>query len=366
MKNTFGQNISVTLFGESHGEMIGVVIDGLSPGIEVDENNVKTSLKQRKPVTLFETARIEDDEFKIVSGVFNGRTTGTPLTILIPNNNVNSTGYEQFKNTPRPSHADYTANAKYHGYQDYRGGGHFSGRVTAGLVAAAGILQPALNKLGVTIGSHILQCKTVKDRPFDNVQDDLITLTQTNAPMLDSSANAQLNQLLSNVKDSNDSVGGIIQTAVCGLPAGVGEPWFDNVESVLSHALFSIGGVKGVEFGLGFGFANQFGSECNDCFAIEDDKVITTSNNNGGINGGISNGMPIIFNCAVKPTPSISKNQQTVNLSEKTNTTINIKGRHDCAIIRRICPVIDAVTTIAICDLLATRFGTDVFLDGIK
>lgn len=362
MKNTFGQSVTVTVFGESHGQAIGVVIDGLAPGIDVDTEFIKAQLTKRRPQGKTDTPRVEKDNFEILSGAFNGKTTGTPICIVIPNENTNSKSYN--KELLRPSHADYTANEKYHSFQDYRGGGHFSGRVTASLVAAGAIAIKALEKLNIKIGTHILKCNKVSDRKFENIDTDIDILAKKQFPVLNDCEN-EMTKIIDEARNNLDSVGGILQTAIIGIPAGVGEPWFDSVESVLSHAMFSIGGVKGIEFGSGFNFAEMYGSEANDQFEVKDGKVVTKTNNNGGINGGITNGMPIIFNLAVKPTPSIAKPQQTVNIDTMENTTVEIKGRHDPAIIRRACVVVDSVCALVVCDLLAARYGTDVFTKGI-
>ena len=365
MKNTFGQSVCTTVFGESHGQAIGVVIDGLAPGITVDNEFIKKQLSRRRPQKKTDTPRRENDNYQIVSGVFEGKTTGTPICIIIPNEDTRSSDYSEMKNLARPSHADYTAYAKYHGYEDYRGGGHFSGRITAGLVAGGAIAIKALEGLGIKVGTHILRCKDICDREFECYESDIDALYEKSFPVLGSCANEMID-CISSAGASKDSVGGALQTAVIGMPSGVGEPWFDSVESVLSHALFSIGGIKGVEFGKGFELANMLGSEANDSFAMENGKVVTKTNNNGGINGGITNGMPIIINCAVKPTPSISKEQETVDFIAKENACIEIKGRHDPAIIRRVAVVIDSVVALALCDMLAQRYGTDVFTKGIK
>lgn len=365
MKNTFGNSVKVTIFGESHGEAIGAVIDGLAPGVAVDNDYIARELAKRRPQAKTDTPRQEKDEFQIVSGVFCGKTTGTPICIIIPNQNTKSADYESIRCTPRPGHADYTASEKYHGYEDYRGGGHFSGRITAAVVAAGAILQSALDNLGITIGTHILSCKESCDRAFLNVEEDVRSLKDKSFPVLND-VEDEMTEVILKARAQNDSVGGVLQTAICGMPAGVGEPFFDSVESLLSHALFSIGGVKGVEFGAGFDFAKMYGSEANDSFAYENGKIVTKTNNNGGINGGITNSMPIIFNCVVKPTPSIAMEQETVNINTKENTTISIKGRHDPSIIRRVAPVINSISAIVMCDLLATRYGTDVFTKGIK
>ena len=365
MKNSFGNNMTVTIFGESHGPAVGVVLDGLCPGLTVSEERIGRQLARRRPAGETDTARVEPDRYQIMSGVFNGKTTGAPLCVVIPNENARSGDYEYGK--ARPSHADYAAFAKYHGYEDYRGGGHFSGRVTAAIVAAGGIILPALEAVGVRLGTHILQCGGVEDAPFDEneIEYALTRLAQAAFPVLSEEAGARMRERIAAARAEGDSVGGVTQTAVTGLPAGLGEPWFDSVESVLSHALFSIGGVKGVDFGVGFAGAALRGSEYNDALRMAAGAVRTLTNRNGGVNGGIANGMPVIFRCAVKPTPSIAKAQRTVDFINNEETDIEIKGRHDPAILRRVCPVIDSVTALAVYDMLAGRYGTDWFLKGI-
>lgn len=366
MKNTFGQSVSVTIFGESHGSAIGAVIDGIAPGININEEFIQKQLSRRRPSSNIDTPRQEKDEYKIISGVFEGKTTGTPICIGIPNENVKSKDYSKIKGIARPSHADYSAECKYHGYQDYRGGGHFSGRITAALVVAGAIIMTALDNLGIKIGTHILKCGSACDNDFNDVENEIIKLNNQDFPLINTDLKEQMISEILDARENKDSIGGIIQTAICGVPAGVGEPWFDSIEGVLSHAIFSVGGIKGIEFGKGFGFSNVRGSEANDQFEIKNGKIATKTNNNGGINGGITNGMPIIFNCAVKPTPSIARPQSTVDFIKGEETTLEVQGRHDPAIIRRICPVVDSVCAIAICDMLAQRYGTDVFTRGIK
>ena len=365
MKNTLGVSVSVTLFGESHGEAIGAVIDGLSAGIKIDYGFIDKQLSRRRPSSAIDTARQEKDEYKIVSGVFNGYTTGTPIAIIIPNIDTKSKDYSKIKDTPRPSHADYVARVKYGGYEDYRGGGHFSGRITAPLVAAGAVCMMALNKLGIKIGTHILKCGGVSDRQFDNCREDVLALENKAFPVLND-IEKEITEKILEAKNDGDSVGGILQTAICGVPAGVGEPWFDSVEGVISHALFGIGGIKGVEFGSGFSMADMRGSNANDAFVYENGRVVTKTNNNGGINGGITNGMPIVFNCAVKPTPSIYKEQDTVNLENGEGAKIRIEGRHDPAIVRRVSVVVDSVSAICIADMLAQKYGSDVFKSGAE
>ena len=363
MKNTFGSSIAVTVFGESHGSHIGAVIDGICPGIEINTEFIEAQLSRRRPSLSCDTKRRENDKFEIVSGVFEGKTTGTPLTIIIPNEETRSADYQ--RNAPRPSHADYAAYAKYHGYEDYRGGGHFSGRITAALVAAGAVLIPQLNKLGIKIGTHVLECAGVRDTKFNEIDSEIEALKEKAFPTITDASEKMLEEI-DKARMELDSVGGILESAIIGMPAGVGEPWFDSVEGVISHALFSIGGIKGIEFGSGFDLAKMRGSEANDQFEIAGGKVITKTNHSGGINGGITNSMPIIVKCAVKPTPSIAKAQASVDLAKMENTTLEIKGRHDPAIIRRAAIVVDSVLAIAVSDMLASRYGTDVFTKGIN
>ena len=365
MKNTLGENFCVTIFGESHGPYIGVVLDGIAPGIEVNKDFINHQLDLRRPSGKISTKRVETDEFILASGVFNDKTTGTPLTILIPNSVQHSKDYEKTATLARPGHADYTANVKYHGFQDFRGGGHFSGRITAALVAAGGIIIPELEKKGIKIGTHIKSLGGIKDRNFEDYQKDIDFLCGTNFPVLDADKSEQMKTLAEKIAAEGDSVGGVLESVILGMPAGVGEPWFGTLESELSYALFSIPAIKGVQFGDGFDMVDSFGSEFNDSLQIVQDngksKVITKTNHNGGINGGISNGMPILFRCAVKPTPSIYKTQDTIDMSKNENAKLNIQGRHDPAIIHRARIVVDSVAAFVIYDALAGRFGTDFF-----
>ena len=359
MKNTIGQNVSLTLFGESHGGGIGAVIDGLAAGIDVDESFIEKQLDLRRPVGKISTPRVEKDNFKILSGVFEGKTTGTPICIVIPNENTKSKDYGEIRFKMRPSHADFTANEKYHGFEDYRGGGHFSGRITAGLVAAGAIAIDTLKKKGIIIGSHISRLGGISDREFKNLEEDINALNQMQFAVLNGEKAEEMQERIIKVRAQGDSVGGVIETAVSGLPAGVGEPWFDSVESMISHAIFSIPAVKGIEFGAGFSIAEMRGSEANDPFRAVEGKIVTETNRNGGINGGITNGMPVIFRTAIKPTPTISKEQNTVDIRDNSNTTLMAHGRHDPCIVHRARVVVDSVTAIVLLDLLSSRFGTD-------
>ena len=359
MKNTFGNSVAVTLFGESHGEYIGAVIDGLAPGIEINHEYISHMLTLRRPAGKISTPRQEKDEYKIISGVVNSVTTGTPITILIPNENVKSGDYVQMQTVARPSHADYTANCKYHGFQDTRGGGHFSGRITAALVAAGAICKYALEQKGILVGTHIKKCAGISDRDFNDIAADIKEVNSKTFAVLDESSGEKMQEAILTAANDGDSVGGILETAVTGMPAGVGEPWFDTVEGMLAHMMFSIPAVKGIEFGAGFDIADMKGSKANDPLQTEKGKVYTTSNNSGGINGGITNGMPVIFRTAIKPTPTIFKQQDTVDFAAMSNTVLAPKGRHDPAIVHRARVVQDAATAIVLCDALALRYGTD-------
>ena len=359
MKNTIGSSVAVTLFGESHGEYIGAVIDGLAPGVEIDREYISHMLTLRRPDGKISTPRREADGFRIISGVVEGRSTGTPITILIPNENVKSGDYSQMRTVARPSHADYTAECKYHGYQDSRGGGHFSGRITAALVAAGAVCKCALEKKGILIGTHVKRCAGISDRELCDLEADIAELNGKTFAVLDGESGEKMTEAILSAASDGDSVGGVLETAVVGMPVGVGEPWFDTVESLLSHMMFSIPAVKGIEFGAGFDIADMRGSEANDLMRLSGGKVVTETNNNGGINGGITNGMPIIFRTAVKPTPTIFKPQSTVDFKEMRETVLEAKGRHDPAIVHRARVVQDAATAIVLCDALALRFGTD-------
>lgn len=368
MKNTIGNNIQVTLFGESHGPFIGAVIDGLAPGIKVDEAFINHQLDLRRPSGRISTARVEGDAFQIVSGAFNGYTTGTALCILIPNASQHSKDYSKMATVARPGHADYTAQCKYHGFQDYRGGGHFSGRITAALVAAAGVVIPELARKGIVIGSHVASCANVKDSAFAldeaTLRAQIAKVNDLQFAVLQEDVAPQMKNAIEAAAAEGDSVGGVLETAIVGLPAGLGEPWFDSIESLLSHALFSVPGIKGVQFGAGFDLVNGRGSAFNDALRMEGDKVVTLTNNNGGVNGGITNGMPVVFRCAVKPTPSIYRKQQTIDFSNNAETDLEIEGRHDPAIIHRARIVVDSVTALIVYDILAGRYGTDFFGQG--
>lgn len=359
MKNTFGTNISLTIYGESHGNSVGCILDGIAPGIKVDEDNIRRLLSLRRPSGAISTSRVEADEFVIQSGVYNGYTTGTPICIVIPNKDTRSKDYGDMARLARPSHADYTAHVKYRGFEDYRGGGHFSGRITAALVAAGGIIIPALQRKGIYIGTHIKKCAGISDRDFFDLSADINDLSTLPFAVLDKTAAHEMQAKIVEAKANGDSLGGMLETAVIGVDAGLGEPWFDTVEGLLSHALFSVPAVKGVEFGAGFGFADMCGSSANDPFCVKEGSVYTETNNSGGINGGITNGMPIVFRTAIRPTPTISREQQTIDYVNLENQTLAASGRHDPCIVHRARIVVDCVTALVIADLLSGKNGTD-------
>lgn len=330
MKNSFGQSVCLTIFGESHGAAVGCVIDGLAPGIKVDEDFIARQLTRRRPSSALDTPRQEKDEFKIISGVFSDRTTGTPLTIVLKT-------------------VIFAVGRKI------------------GMCRArrAVVIIPALEGIGISLATHIAKCAGVSDRKFGDLESDIKSLHEKSFPVLDDARGEEMAQRILKAREEADSVGGVTETVICGTPAGVGEPWFDSVESVISHAAFSLGGVKGVEFGAGFAAADMKGSECNDPLRVSGGRIVTTTNNNGGVNGGITNGMPIVFRCAVKPTPSIAQQQDTVDFIKNENTQLSIHGRHDPAIIRRICPVLDSVAALCVADMLSLRYGTDVLTKGV-
>lgn len=367
MKNTFGSSVCLTIFGESHGPAIGAVLDGLCAGLPVDEAFIARQMdKRRARGDGLSTGRTEADRVHLLSGVLNGRTTGTAIALLIENKAQRSGDYAKTQDLLRPGHADFTAYAKYGGWQDSRGGGHFSGRITAPLVAAGAICQQVLAARGITIATHIQAAAGVEDLPFAADEPALLArqaaAVSAAAPeqlaLINPAREESMRSAIRAAGAEGDSVGGILETAVLGLPAGVGEPFFDSVESVLSHLLFSIPAVKGVEFGLGFGFAGLRGSQANDPFRMDEGRVVTATNHNGGVNGGIANGMPLVFRTAVKPTPSIYKPQQTVDYVAKRDAQLQIQGRHDPCIVHRAAVVQTCAAALGLLDLLTTCEGT--------
>ena len=357
MADWTGNNIKLSIFGTSHGPYIGASIDGLPAGIKVNEDNIRKALSLRRPGGRISTARVEQDEFEIISGVFNGYTSGDCLTVIIANSDTRSKDYSELKIKPRPSHADYSANVKYDGFNDYRGGGHFSGRLTAAIVALCAIIRDVLSFKGITVGSHIRSIGEIEDDRLSFKKEELDYLNEQYFAVLNEETKDKMLKLIEEARNSQDSVGGIIETAVLGLPCGIGEPYFDSVESRLASLIFSIGGVKGVEFGSGFDISRMYGHEANDEFAYDNGAVITLTNHNGGINGGITNGMPLVVSTAIKPTPSISRVQRTVNLQTGENCELEIHGRHDPCIVHRARIVVDSLICFGLLDLCISEYG---------
>ena len=359
MKNSFGNAINISLFGESHGAGVGVLIDGIAPGIRIDEAFIARQLTLRRPSGRISTARREPDEYVIQSGVFNGHTTGAPLCIFIPNTDTRSRDYTP--ELPRPSHADFTAHAKYHGFEDYRGGGHFSGRITAALVAAGAIVIPALREMGIYVGTYIKQISDTKFSSLPHDRETLLAVAESDYGILSETELAAMKETVESAAERGDSVGGVLETAIIGLPSGLGEPWFDGVESQLARAVFGIPAVKGVSFGTE-NIAELSGSEANDQFILKGSEIVTETNNSGGIQGGITNGMPVVFRTAIKPTPSISKAQKTVNMATLEEVELSVKGRHDPCIVPRARIVLDSVAALVVADMLTVRYGTDALI----
>lgn len=355
MASYSGKNLHFSIFGQSHGRAIGVVLDGLPAGEPIDLEVLDAFLERRRTGrNALSTARKEADRPVFLSGLEDGRTCGFPLCAVIENGNQHSSDYRELKDHPRPGHADYTAWVKWAGYADMRGGGHFSGRLTAPLCVAGGIALQILERRGIRIGAHLAEVAGEKDRPFPLHPDPELfrAVAAREFPVLDEEAGARMQARILEARSEGDSVGGIIECAATGLPAGLGGPMFEGVENRLAAMLFGIPAVKGVEFGAGFAAAAMRGSENNDPFALEGDRIVTQSNHAGGILGGITTGMPVTFRVAVKPTPSISRTQRTVSLSERTETELNIRGRHDPCIAHRAVPVVEAVAALALLDLL--------------
>lgn len=356
MASTFGHKVRISLFGESHGEGIGVVIDGLPPGKKISLDAIRAQMARRRPgKDRFSTPRSEADSPKILSGMLGDTTTGAPLCAVIENTNTRSQDYQQTLTLPRPSHADYAAHIKYQGFNDLRGGGHFSGRITAPLVFAGALCRQILEEEGIVIGSHVYSIGEIHDTPFDMVQvskEQLQSLSTLRFGVIDEEAKERMLEEIKRARIDTDSVGGIVECAVCGLPAGIGSPMTEGVENVLAPLLFAIPAVKGVEFGLGFDITTLRGSQSNDPFRMVEGQVRTVTNHNGGINGGITNGMPLVFRVAVKPTSSIGQPQDTVNLSTGQNDTLLVKGRHDPCIVPRALPVVEAAAAIALMNLM--------------
>lgn len=371
MKNTFGNNLTISLFGESHQNYIGATLDGLPAGIFIDEKKIAYMMEFRKPKGNISTSRKEMDKVEIISGLFENYTTGTPLTILIKNENVISKDYDDLSHIARLSHSDYSAYMKYLGYNDYRGSGHFSGRLTAAIVACGAICMQLLALKNIYIYSHIKKIGNIYDEAFDScnlehLSKQIDVLKDAYFAVIDQKEKEKMLEIIEETRLSQDSIGGAIESIVLNLNPGIGEPTFDSLESIISHAIFSIGAVKAVEFGDGIEMSSMVGSKANDPFRIIDGKVVTTTNHNGGINAGISNGMPIVIKSYIKPTPSIMKTQSTIDFKQMKNCEYQINGRHDPCIVHRARIVVDSMIAISICDMLITRYGQLYFNGGFK
>ena len=352
MSSTYGENLKLSIFGQSHGAAIGMTLDGIPAGLPVDFEKLQEFLNRRAPGRNgWSTARKEADSPEFLSGLADGFTCGAPIAAVIRNTNAHSGDYCDLKNIPRPGHADYTAHVKYGGFQDAAGGGHFSGRLTAPLCIAGGMCKQWLEEMGIQIGAHILAVGECGDLYFDPM-DPEIESVGADFPVLDADAGQAMRDFIAQAHAAGDSVGGIIECAITGLPAGIGEPMFGGIESRIAQIVYGIPAVKGLDFGIGFDCACVPGSQSNDDFAVVDGKIVTQTNNAGGILGGISNGMPIIFTAAIKATPSITCAQQSVDLKTMEEVKLEIKGRHDSCIVPRAVPVVEAAAALAIYDLI--------------
>lgn len=357
MSSIWGRHFTVDVFGESHGPKIGVVINGLAPGTALDFPQLRAFLDRRRAGSeAWSTKRHETDDFELISGYANGFSTGTPLCVLFHNSSQRSSDYDERIN--RPGHADFTGFVRYQGFNDPRGGGHFSGRLTAPLVFAGAVAAQVLAKKGIFAATHIRRIADVEDTAFDptDISPELAeSLAATRFPLIDENQREAMEARIKQAASEGDSVGGIVECAVCGLPAGLGSPMFDTVESRLASLLFAVPAVKGVSFGAGFGMAQLRGSEANDAYAVKDGQIVTETNHNGGVLGGITTGMPVVFEAVIKPTASISQPQQTVNLKTMEQETVVVKGRHDACIVPRAAAVIEAAACICMLDLITER-----------
>ncbi len=360
MSSFYNNRLSLSIFGQSHGECVGMTLDGLPAGEVVDMNELQNFLDRRAPGrNAWSTTRKEADAPEFLSGIVDGYTCGAPLTAIIRNSNTRSKDYSNLKITPRPGHADYVAEVKYSGFQDVAGGGHFSGRVTAALCIAGGIAKQILSRYGIRVYAHLLSVGEVTERNFNPLgeSDEVVNRVLTaEFPTIDEPFGIKMREAIEKARLDNDSLGGIIECMADGLPTGLGEPMFEGMENRIARLVFAVPAVKGVEFGAGFGVAKLKGSENNDDFTVTDGKITTVTNNHGGILGGITSGMPLIMRAAIKPTPSISKPQQSVNLEKDEPQTLVIEGRHDPCIAPRAVPCIESAVALAILDALYERY----------
>lgn len=354
MSFSFGNKIKITIFGQSHSENLGVVMENLPSGFEIDTKKLDAFMERRRGGhDEFSTPRKESDIVKFVSGLSDGKTCGAPLCAIIENTNTKSKDYENLKDVPRPGHADFAAWAKWGDARDVSGGGQFSGRLTAAMCIAGGILIQLYEKQGVHIGAHISSVGNVNDDPFNSVnitKNDFVG--HKPFPAINDEKGELMKEEIRRAKADGDSIGGTIECAICGLAPGLGDTLYGGLESRISSAVFAIPAVKGIEFGIGFKASQMRGSENNDAFYMKDNQIVTKTNNHGGILGGITSGMPVIFRAAFKPTPSISSPQQSVSFSKKENTVLEIKGRHDPCIVKRATVCVEAAAAIAIADIL--------------
>ena len=355
MENSYGNIFRITSFGESHGSCIGVVIDGCPAGLHISEQDIQQEVDRRRPISSISTSRTEEEKVEILSGIMNDYTTGAPITLLIWNKDVDSSQYEKTRHLLRPGHADYTAYVKYGGFNDFRGGGRFSGRITATFVMAGAVARELLAIIGVEVIAHTVEIGNIKARIMKT---DDIRQNRDGNPLkcADPEAAGEMMKIIEQAREDGDSLGGIIEGMALNLPVGLGEPVFDTVEGELAKALFAIPAVKGVEFGAGFSAARMRGSENNDPFTLDNGTIVTMSNNAGGILGGISNGMPLVVRVAVKPTPSIAREQETVDIDKMEKTSIKVEGRHDACIVPRAVPAVEAMMAVTLCDF-AVRAG---------
>ena len=359
MSSTYGENLKLSIFGQSHGAAIGMTLDGIPAGLPVDFEKLQQFLNRRAPgQNDWSTPRKEEDRPEFLSGTLDGFTCGAPIAAIIPNKNTRSGDYDHLKSCPRPGHADYTAQIKYGGFQDAAGGGHFSGRLTAPLCIAGGLCKQWLEELDIRIGAHILTIQDAADESFNPLNPQLDAVSQ-DFPVLNSESGEQMRLRIQAAREQGDSVGGIIQCAITGLNAGIGEPMFGGMESRMAQILYGIPAVKALWFGDGLEASQRLGSQFNDNYQIEGNRIATATNHNGGILGGITTGMPVLFSIAIKPTPSIAKPQQTVNLKTGENTQLEVKGRHDPCIVPRAVPVVEAAAAIALFDLVLGNTQTN-------
>ena len=359
MSSTYGENLKLSIFGQSHGPAIGLTLDGIPAGLPVDADLLQVFLNRRAPgQNDWSTPRREEDRPEFLSGILDGFTCGAPIAAVIYNKNTRSGDYANLKDCPRPGHADYTAQIKYGGFQDAAGGGHFSGRLTAPLCIAGGLCKQWLEEMGIRINARISALAGIEDAPLDPIRPETNRIGAV-FPVIDPEAGTRMREAIAAARAEGDSVGGIVECVITGLPGGLGEPMFGGVESRIAQIVYGIPAVKGLEFGAGFSVSTLRGSQNNDAYTLEDGTLRTLTNHSGGILGGITSGMPVLFRAAIKPTPSISRPQQSISLSKEEIQTLIVKGRHDPCIVPRAVPVVEASAAIAIFDLILGNTQTN-------